>query len=1281
MNTVNVSPGGSYGFTYRSAGQYYDLPVNNNISNYKTFDSAGNIVKDAQGQDVVNPGNVWLYPQLNGQTVRLPRKQTVKLEFFLNGTVTYRKESIYASYQDPSTNTVKQGWVVVNMPLQTGYLKITAQQYSLSGTSGVIATNGTPILASFTLRGFDSSADTNASFLWRKELWYRTPQSVSTSTVPQPQALFDWLDTRSDTVSGWKVYNQGLGRASVSSTGTISTVTDQQGLADWNLGIPSSTNANNCISKTIQVNADQQTFGFATGVSTVPPVVNTPTISLSNPVSSIGSSTHFSVDTSDADVQSVQWTFSDGSTASGGDVDHTFVLPGLYTANVTVTTSTGQTVQASQQVAVLKAMKDIPVTRSLSNSMTATFDAGDALPGFDYTWTFGDGTSGSGSRTTHTYPQIGTFDFYLSVRDTRVSSQAVGHNVQALSTNPDANLVFKGGSWITVWRKSPIARLSIQTPNSPLNVAAGNFPFTADFDASTSSDQNTPLPSQLTYSWNFGDGTVLTDAGPIQHHQYNVEGRFPLTLTVKNQFGLSDIYRSFVYSHDIRANIKINTAYRTTGIQSLSLNSDPVISPLLSTQSTISTYIDYFPYVLHKSYTFLNGNAYSLSSTGSRVTSFCGSIEAYSNGGPALPSSKYQTDYSDPNATFCNGLGLALNAFKFSGDKPINELLVSNDRYLNAARASVFTGLVVPRVNISVYPDEFLPGDQASPILTESTYNNPTTGKTEWMINVRIRESEMQSDFASGAQLRFKVPVMAVDSKGNFMPTVNGRFDAVFAATNFASACGDCVMVDGRSSIAVTMPANQFTLTQPALDLSTISLGNDSADHCGSVNSNGIYGRYGISGCVLIGTSNVYPAGIASGPSTYQYPIGDPAKFFGHVVYGDTADSVRRFREYMSEGIYSDMKDMILNFVPFAGSSIGFMDAVKAYKAQGPSVGNVAMIVLAGGGFVADAFPLVGKTYEAFFKSVRASQAGAKGFAKALDGVVEDGSKGFGQIKTDLEDKLGSVNSEMNTCGKPCVDYVDYEAKFDFPANSDNLSLYTQMNQKLKDGKMDDIDTMSRLTLAEISVLCPANTQIGTLAVRTGPYVCMDTFVDFVKDYKSAQKRYNPKLSNDVDQAFRGQLQGHHALQQEWAVQCLKPSNYPNMIQSLAYDPDLAPVVMLETNKDAGFNGKSLGLPTEPKLPHSLISAAQVKRNTGKAGSGWCSSTLRDELALAVKDLSLANMKPADIKCALIFNYDMLIKLGLKLNQDFFAVAVDGDVTYEASQPTRDACYARVKVL
>lgn len=127
------------------------------------------------------------------------------------------------------------------------------------------------------------------------------------------------------------------------------------------------------------------------------------------------------------------WSFGDGSTASGAQVSHAYTSTGLFTATLTVTANTGQTNTATTLVNAFQytqARMTATPTRGLG-PLSVAFDGTGSVTNWDrslvsYAWNFGDGSTGSGPTVSHLYTTAGAFQASLTVTDSQGVSQTVG---------------------------------------------------------------------------------------------------------------------------------------------------------------------------------------------------------------------------------------------------------------------------------------------------------------------------------------------------------------------------------------------------------------------------------------------------------------------------------------------------------------------------------------------------------------------------------------------------------------------------------------------------------------------------------------------------------------------------------------------------------------------------------------------------------------------------------------------------------------------------------------
>jgi len=198
------------------------------------------------------------------------------------------------------------------------------------------------------------------------------------------------------------------------------------------------------------------------------------------------------------------WDFGDGATGSGATTTHTYLSVGTFTATVTATNGAGDAVAQTlvdvlpNPILGLAATSDSPTQLLDQTTFTATVTSG--TPPITYTWNFGDGATGSGVTTTHTYASVGTFT--ATVTATNGAGNATAQTVVEVLPNPIAGL--------SAVNDGPMEVGSLTTMTA--TVTGGTLP--------------------IAYTWNFGDG--ITDTGAVATHIYAVYGTYTATVTATN---------------------------------------------------------------------------------------------------------------------------------------------------------------------------------------------------------------------------------------------------------------------------------------------------------------------------------------------------------------------------------------------------------------------------------------------------------------------------------------------------------------------------------------------------------------------------------------------------------------------------------------------------------------------------------------------------------------------------------------------------------------------------
>jgi PKD repeat protein len=143
---------------------------------------------------------------------------------------------------------------------------------------------------------------------------------------------------------------------------------------------------------------------------------------------------------------------------------------------------------------------------SLTFNSTGSFDPDGTIVA--YSWNYGDGSTGSGFTTSHSFTTAGTYTVTLTVTDNSGSTAS-------------ASLA------VVIQDRPPIAKLSSSTSST----ITGS---TISFDGGTSTD---PDGSITTYRWDFGDGTSGT--GVTTGHAYASSGNYTVRLTITDNSGLT----------------------------------------------------------------------------------------------------------------------------------------------------------------------------------------------------------------------------------------------------------------------------------------------------------------------------------------------------------------------------------------------------------------------------------------------------------------------------------------------------------------------------------------------------------------------------------------------------------------------------------------------------------------------------------------------------------------------------------------------------------------------
>jgi uncharacterized repeat protein (TIGR01451 family) len=248
------------------------------------------------------------------------------------------------------------------------------------------------------------------------------------------------------------------------------------------------------------------------------PSLSVPVAVVSSPKDSsyhyVGDSIKFDASDSfdDVGIASYLWEFEDGTTSTHTRYSHEFTAPGTYTVKLTVTDEDGLTSSAYVFVLIsdksLSAAIEMPSEEIIFEGTIVEFsgiEVNDGYSGpFKCRWNFGDGTVSQKCDAWHLYDDEGTYMVSFSVSDSK-GNVAYSYTV------------------ITVLNVRP----TVDVAKHVHGVEGSQVHFVAD--------ATDPGDDFLTYTWNLGDGTMIT--GNDFYHTYSDSGLYAVTLTVTDGDG------------------------------------------------------------------------------------------------------------------------------------------------------------------------------------------------------------------------------------------------------------------------------------------------------------------------------------------------------------------------------------------------------------------------------------------------------------------------------------------------------------------------------------------------------------------------------------------------------------------------------------------------------------------------------------------------------------------------------------------------------------------------
>ncbi|AEW01728.1 hypothetical protein A4D02_06905 [Niastella koreensis] len=283
----------------------------------------------------------------------------------------------------------------------------------------------------------------------------------------------------------------------------------------WNLGngsTPTTTNPSTTYATTGTYNVTltaTSEFGCS-GTITKPVTLSGPVTDIKVADSPCQNTKVSFINNSTVKPQKTLWDFGNGAQSTNTDDNTIYPTAGSYT--VKLYNNYAGCKDSAIKVIFIKPSPVINFTATNATAckppLTVTFQDASPPPATitKWSWDFGDGSTGSGSPTTHQYNSAGNY------------------NVSAVFTD---NAGCEGQI-----SKPAVIQITPPTVKITSVPAGGCVPYTYAPTAIVSS-----IDGVATYSWDFGDGTVITGTNPSPSHTYNTTGIYKIKLTITTTGG------------------------------------------------------------------------------------------------------------------------------------------------------------------------------------------------------------------------------------------------------------------------------------------------------------------------------------------------------------------------------------------------------------------------------------------------------------------------------------------------------------------------------------------------------------------------------------------------------------------------------------------------------------------------------------------------------------------------------------------------------------------------